>query len=70
MKKERLFAQSKHNRLLLFFLFVFVAPAKRCDLENHGSHLPCNRSGRPNFSKKGKEAQIFANVKWMLTYSR
>jgi hypothetical protein len=47
---------------------VFVSPTERCDLKNLGSHLARNCCGRPNFLKKGKQAQFFADVKWMLTY--
>jgi hypothetical protein len=34
---KRFLARSKHNRLLLSFLFVFVGPTERCGLENFGS---------------------------------
>jgi hypothetical protein len=31
------FIRSRHNRLLLAFLFVFVGPTERCCFENFGS---------------------------------
>jgi hypothetical protein len=56
---EKVFARYKHNRLLLSFLFVFVGPAKRCDLKKFDCLWRAAAAG----------IQSFCDVKWMLTQS-
>jgi hypothetical protein len=63
------FARSRHNRLLLSFLFVFVGPAERCGLKNFGSLWHTAVAGVQTFQRKGKQAQVFGDVEWMLTQS-
>jgi hypothetical protein len=55
------------GRLLLSFLFVFVSPAERCDLENFSNPWRAVVVGVQTFQKKGKQKKNFDDVKWMLT---
>jgi hypothetical protein len=51
---------------MLSFLFVFVGPAERCDLENYGSPWHEVVVGVETFQKM-KTNETFGDVKWMLS---
>jgi hypothetical protein len=64
---KRFFVRSRHNCLQLSFLFVFVSLAECYDLENFGSPWRTTVVDVQTFQKKGKQEEIFADVKWMLS---
>jgi hypothetical protein len=63
------FARSRHNRLLLSFLSMFVGCAERCGLKNFGCLWRATAIDVQTFQKKGRYVQAFGDVEWMLTQS-
>jgi hypothetical protein len=59
MNEKVFFVRSRHNRLLLPFLFVFVSLFQHCGLEDFGSLWPAATAGVQTFQKKEKTCASF-----------